>query len=531
MTGPEFQRPQDTERIPEDFNGKVERLQERGNYLCVGLDNSPSMIPSEYKVLGDKEGTFQFNRDIIDPTCGLVCAYKLNVAFYEESLAGERALERTVEYIHQNYPGIPVIGDNKPGDIGATSAAYARKLFGRYKFDAITVSPYLGAEASKPLLAKKDKGIIVVAKTSNPGGGEFQDLPIAIDDFTTDADERMELIRIAGGTKIPLYLAVANRVSRHWSRENGNCAIVVAATYPEQAEQIRAVAPNAQFLVPGVGTQGADLQKAVAASMSASGGRIIINSSSGISFAKRQEIGPNQTETVGQAARREALKLRDGINYYRENPEGFTNSQQELARALFENGVIKFGPPDFTLNLHKTHPEAPKSPFYVDQRPLRSASNEVKLLVGKVLTELIRDLKYDVYADTPTAITWLVSLMSYVNSVPMITPRGEKTHGSGAKIDGEYEPGKTVALLFDDVITSGASANDAINDLRAAGVTVKDFVALVNREQGGTQAIKNNNCTPHWVFDMSNLLRYYKRTGLIDERTYNRCMAYARNNR
>ncbi len=524
-------RPPERDRIPESFNGKVGRLQERGNFLCVGLDNSPSMIPSEYKVLGDEEGTFQFNKDIIDATADLVCAFKPNVAFYEESIDGERALERTVEYIHQKYPGIPVIGDNKVGDIGPTSAAYARKLFRRYKFDAITVSPNLGSEALKPLLSEKDKGIIVVVKTSNPGGGEFQDLPLAIDDFTTDTDEKIELMRIAGGTKIPLYLAEANRVARHWTRENENCAIVAGATYPEQAEQIRAIAPNTQILLPGIGTQGGDLQRAVAASMAANGGKIIINSSSGISFARREQIGPNEIETVGQAARREALKLRDGINFYRENPEGFTSSQQELARALFENGVIKFGPPDFKLNLHETHPEAPLSPIYVDQRPLRSASNEVKLLTSKILTELIRDLKYDVYADTPTAITWLVSLISYVNDVPMITPRGERTHGSGAQIDGKYEAGKTVALAFDDVITSGASANGAINNLRAAGVIVKDFVALVNREQGGVRAIQGNDCTPHWVYDISNLLRYYKRTGLIDERTYSRCMNYARNNR
>ncbi len=523
----ERRQPPETGRIPESFNGKVERLQKKGNYLCVGLDNSPSMIPSEYKVLGDEEGTFQFNKEIIDSTCDLVCAYKPNLAFYEESLEGERALERTVEYIHQRYPGISVIGDNKVGDIGPTSAAYARKLFRRYKFDAITVSPNLGAEALKPLLAEKDKGIIVVVKTSNPGGGEFQDLPIAIDDFTTDVDEKIELMRIAGGTKIPLYLAEANRVSRHWNKENNNCAIVVGATYPDQAEQIRAIDSNIQFLVPGIGTQGGDLQRAVATSMNINKGGIMVNSSSGISFARREQIGPNQIETVGQAARREALKIRDGINYYRENPEGFTDSQRELAKALFDTGVIQFG--DFKLNLHETHPEAPLSPIYVDQRVLRSAPNEVKLLAVKVINDLIRDLKYDVYADTPTAITWIVSLLSYLNDVPMVTPRGEKTHGSGAKIDGKYEPGKTIALAFDDVITSGASANGAINDLRAAGVIVKDFVALVNREQGGVQAIKNNNCTPRWIYDVSNLLRFYKRISLIDERTYNKCMNYLKN--
>jgi len=459
----------------------------------------------------------------------LVCAYKPNIAFYEkEGTAAEIGLERTVKYIHDQYPDIPVIGDNKVGDIGSTSEAYAKKLFGRYNFDAVTVSPYLGREAVKPLLDYRDRGIIVVCRTSNPGGGEFQDLDIPIDRFTTDTEEKIELMKISGGTTIPLYLAVAARAIK-WNRETGNISLVIGAQYPEEAEKVRKLDSDIQFLIPGIGRQGGDLKKAVAASIGTGRGRIMINSSSGITSAPRLEITPTLNESAGSAANREAAKLRNDILYFRDNPEGFTDSETELADALFDTGVIKFG--EFKLNLHETHPEAPLSPIYVDQRVLRSAPNEIKALTAKVLTEKIRNLKYDVYADTPTAVTWLVSLMSYLNEVPMITARAGKTHGSGASVDGEYKSGKTVALAFDDVLTSGASAIQEAARLRSADVIVRDFVVLVNREQGGVQAMKNNNLTPHYVYEISDLLRYFKRTGKIDEATYERCLTYAKNNR
>jgi len=527
MASAEFPRPRETERIPENFWGKVERLQERGNYVSLGLDSDWSQIPQEYKVLGREEGQFQFNKDIIDGTHDLVCTYKPNLSFYFDSEEGERALKRTVDYIHQAYPGIPVLADDKLGDIGNTNDGWVRMLFDRFDFDATTVSPYMGGEALRPFLEQKNKGIVVVCKTSNPGGGEFQDLQVPIDDFTSDVQEKIELMRISGGTKIPVYMAVANRVSKHWNRVSNNCGLVVGATYPEQAEQIREIDPRMQFLVPGVGAQGADLQKAVATSMNVNNGGIVVNSSRAIIFARREQLVGGEIESVGQAARRETLKLHDEINYYREHPEGFTPSQEQLAHAFFDHDVLMFG--EFTLKLHETNPTAPLSPVYVDQRILRSAPNDVKTLACLVIQQVIRDLKFDVYADTPTAITPLVSLLSYLADIPMITPRGEKTHGSGAIIDGKYEPGKTVALALDDVITSGASANEAVDKLRSAGVIVKDFVAFVNREQGGIQAIKANDVNPHWVYDLSNLLRFYKRTGRITKATYNRCVNYFKN--
>lgn len=508
---------------PKTFLEKEERLWKKENFACVGLDSEWSKIPGEFKALGREEGTFQFNKEIIDNTVDLVCAFKPNIAFYEDSEEGERALERTVAYIHEKYPYIPVIGDAKRADIDNTNDGYVRSMFERYKFDAVTVNPFLGAEALKPFLDKQDKGIIVLGKTSNKGSEEFQNPLISIEDVASDRDELMELIQATGKTKIPLYVYIAYRVSKYWNKK-GNCCLVAGATYPQHLEQIRQVAPNIPLLIPGIGAQQGDVQKTVVAGMDNRTWGMIINSSRAVIFAKREELSNKEKESVGQAARRETQKLRETINFYRHNPEGLTESQKELARELYKLGVVKFG--SFTLKLHEKNPNAPLSPYYFDFRILRSAPKGIKLLVAKILQDLTKDLQFDVYADTPTSITPIVEDISLINNIPMITPRGEKTHGSGASIDGIYEKGKTVALLFDDVITSGASAIEAIDSLKRGGAIVKDFVALINREQGGVEAIKNIGCEVHFAYTTSNLLRFFLREGVIDKKMYLKCINY-----
>jgi len=511
------------EREPRNFKEKLERLWERENFVCVGLDSDWSKIPGEYKTLGREEGTFQFNCDNIDATFDLVCAYKPNIAFYEDSPEGEAALERTVDYIHKNYPYIPVIGDAKRADIGNTNDGYVRALFERYKFDAVTVNPYFGAEALRPFLEREDKGIIILAKTSNPGARDIQDLSVPVEEVAADADELMELVQMTGKTRIPVYLAVAYKAVRHWD-QNRNCGLVVGATYPGELEQVRQLAPDVPILIPGVGEQGADVQKTVVAGMDKRTWGMIINSSRGIIFAKREKLANQEKESVGEAARRETQKLRETINFYRHNPEGLNESQKELARALYKLGAIKFGA--FKLKLHEKNPNAPLSPYYINLRILRSAPKEIKLLAVQVFQGLTADLQFDAYADTPTSITPVVEDLSFVTNVPMITPRGEKKHGSGAQIDGIFEKGKTVAVAFDDVITSGESGIEAVNKLREGGVIVRDFVVLVDREERGVEAIRNNGCEVHFAYTKSSLLRFYEREGIIDHAAYTKAINY-----
>jgi len=274
---------------------------QKDNFVCVGLDSEIGKIPAHLRrVEADnpiRHLQFHFNGKIINATGNLVCAYKLNIAFYEElGEDGWASLKRTVEFIRQRFPNVPVILDAKRGDIGNTNLGYVRAAFGYLDADAITVSPYLGQEALKPFLEMKDRGIVVLCRTSNPGAGEFQDLRVL------QIDERNR-------TSKPLYQIVAKHVAEEWNA-NGNCAIVAGATCPEELGEIRKIVGDLPILIPGVGAQGADVEKTVAAGRDSRGQGMIINSSRGIIFASNKE-------DFDVVARQKTIELRDLINRYR----------------------------------------------------------------------------------------------------------------------------------------------------------------------------------------------------------------------
>ena len=235
-----------------------------GNFLCVGLDSELSRIPASARKGTIRDTLFNFNREIIDATHRLVCAFKPNIAFYEaHGEEGLLALSDTVNYIHKIAPDVPFILDAKRADIGNTNNGYVEAIFDRLGVDAVTLHPYLGKDALMPFLKRREKGIIILCKTSNPGAGEFQDLE-------------------TGGK--PLYLTVAEHVSQTWN-ENKNCGLVVGATYPEDLKKVRAVAGDMPILLPGIGEQGGDLAKTVVAGRDSRGRGMIISASRSVIFA------------------------------------------------------------------------------------------------------------------------------------------------------------------------------------------------------------------------------------------------------
>lgn len=270
------------------FQQKLDTIIQKNNSLvCVGLDPNLNKIPQF--LLQKQFSLFEFNKAIIDSTHDLVCAYKPNSAFYEaEGDRGVGELKMTCDYIRKNYPGIPVIIDAKRGDIGSTNEGYVKFIFDYLGADAVTLHPYLGSEALKPFLSRIDKGSIILCRTSNPGSGEFQDI-------------------IFNGE--PFYKLVAEKVAKEWNK-NGNCLMVVGATYPEELAQVRKIAPGMTFLVPGIGAQGGDIEKTVKAGLNSQKAGMIINSSRGIIFA-------GSGEDFAQKAREEAVKLKDQINKFR----------------------------------------------------------------------------------------------------------------------------------------------------------------------------------------------------------------------
>ncbi len=254
-------------------------IKKNRSLVCVGLDTDLALIPSGKSV-------FEFNKAIIDATADLVCAYKPNIAFYEaQGEKGLDALYQTAKHIPKN---IPVIIDAKRGDIGNTSAAYARALFDYFNFDAVTVSPYLGFDSLEPFIKYKDKGMFILCRTSNKGAADFQSLLCQYE-----------------GKSLPLYEIVALKASQ-WNT-NHNIGLVVGATYPEELKIIRQAHPDIPILIPGVGTQGGDLAQAVRYGIDAHNRGIIINSSRSIIYASKGT-------DFADAARRAAETLRNEIN-------------------------------------------------------------------------------------------------------------------------------------------------------------------------------------------------------------------------
>lgn len=202
----------------------------------------------------------------------------------------------------------------------------------------------------------------------------------------------------------------------------------------------------------------------------------------------------------------------------------FTPKQRAFADGLLASGAVKFGA--FRLKLHETQPDAPLSPMYVDLRVLRSFPDALDATVA-ALQELIeaRGLTFDRYADVPMAATPMVAVLSHLTRVPMITPRETKTHGAGGSINGYFQPGET-ALVIDDVVTHADSKLEAIRTLEANGLTVRDVVVLVDREQGGPEAIAAAGYHLHAAVTISDLLAYWHETGGISEDTYQAVMEY-----
>jgi orotidine-5'-phosphate decarboxylase len=278
-----------------EFVTKLEAQWSRGNFICIGLDSDYDKLPESVRSRRSvDEAIFDFNKTIVDATHELVASYKPNIAFYEaEGDDGLWALYKTIKYIKVSYPDIPVILDAKRGDIGNTNNGYVKSVFDIYDADAVTVHPYLGREAIQPFLDRKDKGVLVLAKTSNPGAGEFQD----------------KLIEDKDGFMLPLYQYVAWQVMNEWN-SNRNCGLVVGATYPEELAGIRRFAPDIPILIPGIGAQSGQIESTVKAGRDSKNQGMIINSSRSIIFASAG------TDFAG-AARAETQRLNDEINQYR----------------------------------------------------------------------------------------------------------------------------------------------------------------------------------------------------------------------
>jgi orotidine-5'-phosphate decarboxylase len=262
-----------------DFRSQLLAAQaQHTSLLCVGLDPEPAKFPAAWR--GDASRIFDFCAAIVDATRDMVCAFKPQIAYFAAHGA-EAQLEQLIHHIHQKAPGVPVILDAKRGDIGSSAEQYAREAFVRYHADALTLSPFMGLDSIEPYMHYSGKGLILLCRTSNPGGSDLQAQALASGDL--------------------LFEHIAKLAAGEWNR-GGQLGLVVGATYPAEVARVRALAPTLPLLIPGIGAQGGDADATVRAGFTAQG-PIVVSSSRAVLYASAGEDFAAAARRVASASR------------------------------------------------------------------------------------------------------------------------------------------------------------------------------------------------------------------------------------
>lgn len=443
------------------------RAREVDSLLCVGLDPHPELVGS-----AESGAARAWCLRLIEATAAVACAFKPNAAFFEAM--GPAGWEVLGDVIRAARVRAPVILDAKRGDIASTAQAYARSIFAGLNADAVTLSPYLGRDALEPFLAQAGRGVFLLCRTSNPGAGEIQD------------------VRLVGGERV--YVRVA-RQAQAWASD-GDLGLVVGATEPVALRTVREVAPTMWILAPGVGTQGGEIEPALSVGLRPDGLGLLLPVSRALSAAADPSA--------------EARRLRDEINRHRRpTARGgrLTGELGPLADALIDAGCIQFGEFALKSGLH--------SPFYIDLRRLASFPKLLGMAVNAYRALLTR-LAFDRLSAIPYGAMAIGGALALDSGWPMIYPRLDvKEHGTRRGVEGAFSPGE-VAVVVDDLATTGGSKLEAINRLREAGLRVTDVVVLVNRGSGAAQALAAVGVRLHAVFTLDELLDHWEQTGGIE---------------
>jgi uridine monophosphate synthetase len=449
------------------------RARSANSLLCIGLDPHPD-TPAGQSATAARA----FCLRIIEETAPYALAFKPNSAFFEvHGAAGWQALQDVVKAIP---PEIPVILDAKRGDIASTATAYAQSAFAGLGVHAITLSPYLGRDSIAPFVSDPQKGVFVLAKTSNAGSGDLQDL------------------RLANGKA--LYLQVAEQAVQ-WSAFR-NVGLVVGATHPAALQAVRDTLPAVWILSPGVGAQGGELASLLQAGLRADGLGLLVTVSRAIA---------NATDHA-QTAR----QLRDQINQFRATaqpatPQPATPQLQAIAQALLAAGCVRFG--QFTLKSGLI------SPIYIDMRRLVAYPQHLQTIASG-LCALLAPLHCQRLAALPYAALPIGTATALQGNFPLIYPRKEvKSYGTKAAIEGLYHEGET-AVVLDDLVTTGESKFEAIEKITAAGLKVRDIVVVIDREQGARQLLAQQGYQLHALATIHQLLDIWHAQQAISAEQY-----------
>jgi uridine monophosphate synthetase len=464
------------------FQDLEARCREAQTLLCVGLDPHERDLPEPTAA-----AALAFCLRLIEATAPYAAAFKPNAAFFEAF--GADGMQALADVIAAVPAGIPVILDVKRGDIASTAQGYATAAYDRLRADAVTLNPYMGWESISPFVSERPGAAFVLCRTSNPSASALQDLTV----HTVD------------GRPLRVFEQVAE-LAVSWS-SRGEIGLVVGATRPDELAAVRQRAPELWILAPGVGAQGGSLEDAVTAGRREDGLGLLITASRGISRAA----------DPAEAARELRDAIRAAVRLPRRTVE--QTERERLAAGLLRTGCVQFG--TFTLK------SGLSSPIYID---LRRLIGEPALLaeVAGAYAALHAPLAYDVIAPLPYAAMPIGTAISLRTGEPMVYPRREsKEYGTKAVVEGVFTPGQ-VAIVVDDLATTGGSKIEGIEKLRAVGLEVYDVTVLIDRESGALEMLSEAGVRMHAVFTLSELLEIWQRRGAVSAQQVASVQAFLR---
>lgn len=475
----------------------------KGGPLCVGID--PRIEPGD----GSFGKLVDYGKRVVDACAPAAVAFKPQLAFFEcHGAAGIEALDTILAHIRSIDPDFPIILDAKRGDIGSTAEAYAQALLDRPGNLAVTLSPYLGKESADPFLERSGRGVFLLCRTTNPGAGRLQER--ILDDGT------------------PLYLAFADEILS-WDPDPSSPSIglVVAGNDPAVLASVRHRHPDTWFLAPGIGAQGGNADEAIAAGARSDGFGVLVSASRSVADAGDAAEAAHELRDALDSAREAKLSSPMSAPKSKSAVRGWSltraalnpDERRELLEGLFRIGAFRTG--DFTLKSGKL------SPFYVDLRRI-GADTRLLSLSGRAYAELLAVVRADHIAGIPVAALPLATAAALSTGMSLIYPRLEKkAHGSGARVEGVWEPGDT-AVLLDDLITTGGSKREAAGVLQEAGIIVEDLVVLIERGEEGRRDMTRAGIRLHAWALIEDLLEAGLKAGFLDENMARKVREYVR---
>jgi len=467
-----------------NFFDKLNRnISQNQSLLFVGLDPNPEMMPTRYESQDIITGLWNWLQFIIDETADFVCAYKPTLGFYQAlGIPGLELLHKTLAAIPAH---IPIILDAKHSDLN-TSSIFARTIFTEWHVDAITLSPYNGQDHVVPFLVYPDKAVFILCCTSNPGAEALQQYPT---------------------NESPLYLQVVKE-SKTWGTPE-QLGLEVGTTNPDVLALIRGIAPERIIMARSIWAEGGNLKQILEAGLNASGDGLLIP-------VPQDMLGNTDLSKQIQSLRAEINQIKTEI--IQENSTCsvwlpnvcFLNQhpQQDLILQLYDIGCIMFG--------KFVQASGDIFPYYIDLRKIIS-NPQVFSQVITAYEEILKNLTFDRVAGIPYGSLPTATGLALRLHCPMIFPRKEvKAHGTRKVIEGNFNPGETVVVV-DDILISGKSVMEGAQKLESAGLNVNDIVVFIDHEHGVRDRLQNNGYCSHTVLTISEITTTLYQSGRIND--------------